>query len=144
MVYRLLKFVEWPAPGVGRDQVFTLCVLGRESFGGLLGGLEGRTVGQRPIRLREPQDPDAAGDCEALIFAKRGARDVSTWTEALADAPVLTIGDDAGFARHGGMIEIFRSGSKLALRINIERARRARLSISSQVLALATIVRNGI
>lgn len=54
---------------------------------------------------------------------------------------VLTVGEFEGFAKRGGMINFIIVDNRIAFEINIDAARRAGLSISSQLLKLAEIVR---
>jgi hypothetical protein len=59
---------------------------------------------------------------------------------AQRDVPVLTISDQPGFARQGGMIELERRPSRVGLIINRARAETAGFTLSSKLLRLATIV----
>ena len=58
-------------------------------------------------------------------------------------APVLTVGDGDGFARGGGMIGLFVEDGRMRFAINPNAAQRAGLRLSSQLLKLARIVKEG-
>ena len=54
----------------------------------------------------------------------------------------LTVGEAAGFAARGGMINLTREENRLRFEVNINAAAETRLKISSKLLSLAKIVRN--
>ena len=56
--------------------------------------------------------------------------------------PILTVGDSEGFCEAGGVINLVRKERHVQFQINSDAARRAGLKISSQLLKLATIVRD--
>ena len=143
MVYRLLKFVDWPPGQLRGGDDFIVCTLGADVFGGLLVGLAGRSVASRQIRVRSTVSVGTSESCDVLVLSSTGSSDQGHDVAPLAGAPILTISDRSGFADRGGMIEIARSGSRLTLRINRRVLEQAGLTVSSQVLALATIVGDG-
>ena len=62
---------------------------------------------------------------------------------AIADRPVLTIGDVPEFAPAGTMIAFTLEQNKVRFVVNVAAAERARLKISSQLLKLAVVVLGG-
>ena len=52
---------------------------------------------------------------------------------------MLTISDIEGFTQHGGIVQFYFEGGRLRFGIHIESAKRARLQISSRLLALARL-----
>ena len=61
----------------------------------------------------------------------------ATLVAGLRDAPVLTISDVEGFTQLGGIAQFFFEHGQLRFNVHAESARRARLQISSRLLALA-------
>ena len=59
---------------------------------------------------------------------------------ALRETPVLTVSDDEMFIKAGGMVQVFVENGKMRFRINPRAAKRARLQLSSRLLALAELV----
>ncbi len=55
--------------------------------------------------------------------------------------PVLTVSDADDFASQGGIIEFFTDKSRIRLRINLDAADAAKLTISSKLLRVAEVVR---
>jgi hypothetical protein len=60
--------------------------------------------------------------------------------QMLKGAPVLTIGETAGFAKNGGIINLVLEDNKVRFEVNVRAAKDADLNISSRLLALARIV----
>jgi hypothetical protein len=52
----------------------------------------------------------------------------------------LVIGQGEGFAERGGGIQFFLEANKLRFAVNVDAIHRARLTVSSKLLALAKIV----
>jgi hypothetical protein len=59
----------------------------------------------------------------------------------LENAGVLTVSDIPQFARRGGMIELVLAGNKVRFEINVAATARAGLTLSSELLKLAVVVR---
>jgi hypothetical protein len=60
---------------------------------------------------------------------------------ALAGNDVLTVGDVPGFARRGGMLGLVRRENHIAFDANPDAIKKTRVTVSSKVLRLATIVK---
>ena len=102
--------------------------------------LEGKTVQGHKLVVKRLADLSAAADCQVLFI---GASEKPRLAEIMADVknrPVLTVGEVAGFAESGGMVNLVSGQNRIVLEINREAAGRARLSISSQLLKLARLV----
>ena len=63
--------------------------------------------------------------------------------QSLGSAPVLTVGESDGFASAGGVIGLYMEGDKVRFEANPDAAQRAGLKLSSQILRLARLVRDG-
>lgn len=138
------KFVEWPPEAFGDGDRLHICVLGDDPFGDTLDAtLKGRSVGARQVEPRRVGGIAAARSCQ-IVFVSRSESDrVDEILSALADEPVLLVGEEDRFARRGGMINFVEVDSKIRFEINEAAARAAGLKISSQLLKLATIVEGG-
>lgn len=136
------KYVEWPASAA--SGALDICVLGNDPFGETLDQtLAGRTVGKRAVQPRRVKTLGAASDCEILFVSKADASVVNEVLSSLRGSPVLLVGEQARFARDGGMINFVEVDSKVRFEINEAAAKAAGLKISSQLLKLATIVEGG-
>ncbi len=128
------KFTEWPADRLAAGH-FTLCQLGgSERLASALQALQERTVQGLRIEFRRIDSGLEASRCMVLFAANLVPPPLPP------GAAVLTIGDEPGFAQHGGMIGFVRDGARLRFEVNLGALKRADLMLSSHVLSLATNV----
>ena len=62
---------------------------------------------------------------------------------AIKTLPVLTVSDGKGFSQAGGIIELYVEGGRMRFAINVDAAERSGLRLSSRLLGLAKVVRDG-
>lgn len=142
LLYKLTRFVEWPADIIGKPQdSFGICVLGENKFGSALQALKGRKVGDSMITIQFFKQSAGIGNTCQLVFISDSKKAfLKPILNALWQQPVLTIGDSAGFAEKGGMIQFTRGGKRIGFKINLQRAKDSQLKIAAPLLELATIV----
>jgi hypothetical protein len=76
-----------------------------------------------------------------VLFISRSETDrLEQILASLVGKPVLTVGDVEGFAGRGGMIDLATVVGKTQLRINLQAAMAAQLTLSSKLLRPAKIV----
>jgi transcription-repair coupling factor (superfamily II helicase) len=79
-----------------------------------------------------------------MLFISRSETDrLEQILASFVGKPVLTVSDVEGFARRGGMIDLATVSGKIQLRINLEAAKAARLTMSSKLLRPAKVVPSG-
>ena len=76
--------------------------------------------------------------CHVLYLSRVTSGEAAQLVAALRDVPVLTISDVDGFTELGGIAQFFFEQGRLRFSVQVESAKRARLQISSRLLALAT------
>lgn len=137
-IYNFVKLVKWPdaAPQL------VLCVIGMNPFG-TASAIDGKPVGGRTLMLRSVPAGAPPADCGIVFVPAPEAARAPALLAALRERPVLTIGESENFAHRGGVINFYREEDKVRFEINVDAARRARLQISSRLLKLARIVRDG-
>lgn len=141
--YNIARFVTWPARDTGEASAFRLCVMGRDAYRIASENLGSRRVGALPISVVAVERPaDAAGHCDLLYLAGLVDGGADAFVGEVDADPVLTVSDTPGFAELGGIVELTRRSDRVAMRINVAASRRAGLTISSQLLSLATLVAN--
>ncbi len=143
-VLNFSKYTEWPAHAfVATDSPIQLCILQLDSdIGRAMLKIDGKVVRERPVRVRPvDKDGDLSG-CHILFVEQDTGKRLGNRLLESADSPMLTVGDAAGFASRGGMIELVPSANRLGFAVNLEAAERAELRLSSQLLALARIVKD--
>jgi hypothetical protein len=83
---------------------------------------------------------DEIGDCQILYVSASKPEELQRILASLKGRSILTVGDEDGFNRMGGMIRFVNENNRIRLRINLGEARAAGLTISSKLLRPAEIV----
>ncbi len=143
-LYNFSKFVDWPPQAGGNpDKPFTICVLGDDPFrGGLEAIVKGQTVNGKGFAVRHIKKIEDARGCRIVFISSSEKDRVRQILTALRGSGVLTVGDTAGFAEMGGVINFILVDNRVHFEINLDAAKVQRLKISSRLLRLAQIVRN--
>jgi hypothetical protein len=141
-LFNFSRFVEWPPSAFpAADAPFVIGVFGRDPFGSDLDEVvRGETVNGRPLLVKRVQTMQDAAACHILFIPESQRADLAKILAALAHSHTLTVSDLDGAARRGAMIRLVTDGDKIRLRINVESARAAGLTISSKLLRAAEIV----
>ncbi len=140
VLYNLAQFVEWPADMPG--STLTIGIVRATPVLTAIQAAEGRAVQGRTVRIRDLQPGDEAHACQIVYLADLD-REAQLWLEKAAHKPILTVSDDHRFLLAGGIIRLSFSGGRVKFDIDVGHAERARLKISSKVLTLARVVRDG-
>ncbi len=144
-LYNFAKFTQWPESAfLGPAAPLRLCVLGDNPFGDVLSTLSQRTVNGRPLATQQVEDPNALQGCH-IVFVSASAQQHSVGTLNLAsDGAILSIGEEPGFARSGGVINLIIVKDRVRFEINLASARRIGLKLDVRLLQLADFVYNDI
>jgi hypothetical protein len=81
-----------------------------------------------------------ARTCQIIFVASSEKRQVREILRGLRGACVLTVGDTAGFAGMGGIINFVLDDGRVRFEINVKAAERARLKVSARLLTVAKLV----
>lgn len=144
-LFNFAQFVEWPARTFKEaKEPIVIGMLGDDPFGAYLDELvRDEKIGERPIIVRRyPRVEDVAA-CHILFISRSEAGQLDKILAQIKARSLLSVGDMDGFNRLGGMVRFATDGGKIQLRINVAAARAAELTISSKLLAHATIVPPG-
>lgn len=142
-LYNFAKFVEWPADeSAGREDAFTVCILGRDPFGAFLDQtLAGETLhGKRAVTKRIVSGGDTS-DCEIVFVSKSERHGLRSILGSLKKKSTLTVSDIEGFSERGGMIQLMLDEDRVRFEVNLTAATRAGLTLSSELLKVARSVR---
>ena len=141
-VYNFSHFVEWPPQDfIGPNAPFIIGILGNDPFGVRLDeAVRGELIDQHPLVVRRFHSIGEVGDCQILYIDRSEGAQLSPILAALNHHPTLTVTDLDGAAQRGVMIQFVTESSRIRLRINVEAARAAGLTISSKLLRPAEIV----
>ncbi len=141
IVYKLGKFVEWPASAFKNGSApLVVCLLGPDPIGDVLARAKKQTVqGHRIVVVTFGLGAVSTSGCHILYLPDGAIPELAQILDSLSTAPVLTISDTRGFARRGGMVGLVRSARRLKFEINLRAAKQAGLELSAPLLELADI-----
>jgi hypothetical protein len=144
-LFNFAQFVEWPPSAFSETQApLVIGVLGEDPFGAFLDEtVRGEKVNNRPLLVERYHRVDEIKSCHVLFVSQSEAARLEEIVAGLKGRSILTVSDAAGFAGRGGMIRFTTENNKIRLRINVEAAKAAELTISSKLLRPAVIVATG-
>ncbi len=136
------RFVEWPNRAGAPNDPFYVCVLGQDPFGPLLdASLRGENIAGAPMVAKRLSGPEDVAGCRILFISASKTAQLNATLAALGTSNILTVSDIPGFARRGGMIQFVLEGNRVRFEINLAAARRAGLTLSSELLKVAVAIR---
>jgi hypothetical protein len=142
IVYRVAKFIDWPAQSFADAQAFfEICVVGSAGVLQAFEPLNGRTLNGHPVAVRR-----VTGDmldlqrCHAAYFPADAEGDVDYALSKLRALPVLTVGEGEHFARRGGILALTMRDQRVRFALNLRTSKQAGLTVSAQLLQLADVV----
>jgi hypothetical protein len=144
-LYNFGRFATWPPTvAAADDSVFPVCVLGRDPFGASLdAALAGETIGGKRVVARRLTKPQDAVGCRILFVS---ASEEAEWLHILKvidSTSMLTVSDMPQFVARGGMIQFVFQDNRVRFEVNLAAAEQASLTLSSDLLKVATAVRRG-
>lgn len=142
-LFNFAQFVEWQAPAAeDARRAVVIGILGDDPFGAVLDEtLRGERLGARPFEVRRYRQWRDIEGCEILFISRSEGDQIGEILTGLRNRPILTVSDADGFAPRGGMIQFVTDKGRIRLRINLDAAQAARLTISSKLLRVAEIVK---
>jgi hypothetical protein len=138
--------VEWPGkveatPGGS----FTVCVLGQDPFGPSLDTrLAGETISGKTVVAKRISSAQESGNCQILFLSFTEASRLNKIITDLDKKAVLTVSDLPQFVKSGGMIQFVREENRIRFEVNLTATQRAGLTLSSELLKVATVVRGNL
>lgn len=140
-LYNFSQFVQWPAQAAPKSNSFDICVLGQDPFGPTLNKIlaDETIAGKRVVAKRVPT-PQEAVTCRVLYISSSESSRVTEILTALEGASVLTVSDLPQFTERGGMLQFLLTEDRVRFEVNLAAAKRAGLSLSSELLKVAVNV----
>jgi hypothetical protein len=140
-IFNFARFTDWPADAFAASPLVSACVVGDRSISdALLRAVSGRRLNGRPVVVSFVDPAGPIPVCHLLYLSRVERTRMAEIVRQMRETPILTISDDDAFMKLGGMIQIFIEAGKMRFRINPRLAKRARLQLSSRLLALADLV----
>ena len=141
-VFNFSHFVEWPPQAFAvPTEPFVIGVLGSDAFGDRLDeAVRGEKLDQHPLSVRRFHSITEVTSCQILFIDKAEAGKLRQIIASLDHRSTLTVADAEAAAERGVMMQFVTENNRIRLRINVEAARLASLTISSNLLRPAEIV----
>lgn len=136
-IFNFIKFTQWVGVPEGDTRRLQVCTTADKPLGGQIAKLAGRSIGSRPIEVRNNTASNDLAGCDVLFIPESDAHRAETYLRNLGNAPVLTVGDFQSFTKSGGMIALRMQDYRLKFDVNLISAQRAGLQLNSQMLKLA-------
>jgi hypothetical protein len=141
-LFNFTQFVSWPPESFADARApFVIGVLGHDPFGRALDdAIRGERVGDRPVVIERYRTRAEMKPCQILFIDRSAAGEVEAVLRALERTGTLTVTDMEGETSPDVMIRFFTENQRIRLRINVDSARMAGLTISSKLLRPALVV----
>lgn len=141
-LYKFASFVEWPPESANAP--LCIAVVGQDPFGAALDQVvKGKSINGRGFLIKRFKSGQDATGCHIVFISASEKSRVRSILDRLRGIGILTVSDIPGFCQGGGMIDFELLDRKVHFEINLEAAGRARLKLSSKLLSVAKIVREG-
>lgn len=160
-IYEFVKFIDgWKFEqekddnNGNNESPILLGVIGKDPFGDAFKPLTDKTVKDRKVEVRhfegfsklKSQDKDVMvhpeinqiKKCDMLFVCSSEQKYIDEILDPIRNERILTIADTEGFMEKGGIINFIIEKSKVRFEINIDGAKRAKMTIRSKLLRLAT------
>jgi hypothetical protein len=143
IVLSFIRYAEWTQP-LSATTPISVGVIGRPAFAQTLRQtLEGKSAGQRAIKIVELKTAADPHCCQIIYFATGRSSDVKPALPAMQAAHVLTISDTNEFLEWGGDINLVVIDGRMSFEVNLEALERSGVTISSRLLRFGQIRSRG-
>lgn len=144
-LYNFSQFVVWPASAATAVNSFNICILGQDPFGPALANIfADETIAGKSVAARRIPTPQEAANCRVLFISSSESGRLKEILTILQGASVLTVSDLPEFTRRGGMVQFLLVEDRVRFEVNLAAAERANLTLSSELLKVATTIRRTI
>jgi hypothetical protein len=142
-LYNIAQFIQWPEDTFkDANSPIIFCILEPNPFDDMLERtMDKKMVGGRTPVVRSIPDLKQALGCQVLFVGSGQLKHPRALLDDLRMTGLLIVGEVAGFAKDGGVVNFKLKDGSIHLEINMAAAERQRLHISSKLLSLAEIVK---
>ena len=141
-LYNFAQFVDWP-PNTFKtpESPLVIGILGQDPFGTFLDDLvKGERANGRTLVIERYKTLNELGECHVLFVSGSEGRRIEEVAERLKGRSILTVCDWEAYARQGAIVWFAMERHRVRLRINLDAAKAAGLTISSKLLRSAETV----
>ena len=142
LIYKISRFVTWPAAPDRANAPFRLCLAEPSIFELAQDRFAGRRIRDRDIEVHLLTEAKSglSERCDVFYMARLKEDRVKEFLDVTSGEPMLTVSDAPDFAKDGGMIGLSTRGKKVTISINVAAYESSGLVVSSQLLELAELV----
>jgi hypothetical protein len=142
-LYNVARFTAWPAEILPPGAPLVLCALDDLDVAGALEqATSGQRIGEHPLTVWQGRAEGPIDACHVLYVGQTDTLRTSLLLAAVKGHPVLTVGVLPTFTKLGGTVRLFEENGRVRFAVNVQSAQRTRLRLSSEMLKLATIVKD--
>jgi hypothetical protein len=140
-VFNFGKFVSWQGAQVEAQDSFKICILGKNPFGSVLEStVSGEQIGGKKITLERLSKVPDNPICSVLFISSTEEGHLEAILAAARPLNILTVSDMPHFAERGGIIGLVTQQDKVRFEVNRFAAEQSQLTLSSELLKVATRV----
>jgi TonB family protein len=139
-LYNFAKSIEWPKDTLPANSPLVIGVVGGddEFVDTLIKTVAGRSAGDHAVAAKRADSVEELDHCHIVFFrSSAGHKRTEAALKALASASILLVGEDDGFLRQGGMINLVLKHGTVRFEVDQAFLDRANLRLSPELLALA-------
>ena len=143
--FNFSRFVEWPPQAFAApNDPFVIGIVGSDPFGARLDeAVHNEQINGHALTVRRFRSIAEVDNCQILFIDRSEIARLGQILAALDHHSTLTVSQADGAAQRGVMIQFATENNRIRLRINVDSARAAGLTISSKLLRPAEIVGAG-
>ena len=142
-LYRFAGFVSWPHDALP-PSAFTVAVLDDDALAAdLQRMLPDNQLKGRRAQLRRITSIDQLGDAQILFIGGSDASKLKHWLAPIAGRPILVVTSQPGALDDGSIINFLVIDRHVRFEISLAAARRSGLTISADLLSVATHIEGG-
>jgi len=143
-LYNFTQFVQWPKSALSGDSL-VIGIVGEDPFGDTLdSAVQGKSAAGHSLEVKRigpfsASKASSLSKCQVLFISFSEKAHVKEILAALKGAAVLTVSEIDQFPVKGGILQFDQEGQKIILTLNPAAAKKAGLTISSQLLQVAKL-----
>jgi hypothetical protein len=143
-LYNILRYTTWPPETFANDQApYTVLILGTDNLEGLIDKVaESKQINKRSIVIKRITSLDQYAPCHLLYACGTLSPEASkAILQKTAGAPVVVVGESAGFGAEGAPINFFAdSDGTIGYEMNLKAAGERKITFESQLKDLGKVI----
>lgn len=142
-LYHFAMFIDWPTDAFrAKASPITIGIVGSDPFGPALDAtIRDKKIDGRPLAVKRLQWSDDLRQSHILFIGSSEAGKIGELARRVEGRPILIVGETTDLATRGASINFRIDDGRVRFDVNVDAAKKARLSISSKLLKVARIVR---